>query len=352
MTILPSARHGERTRGLLIGAIGLAISVAALWLIVGSVDIAAAGEALANANLAYLLPALGILVIGVVLRIIRWQHLLPPLPNGQMISQVRIAPVLFIGYMGNAILPARLGEAVRAYLISRREAVPFSGALGSVVLERIIDTATLAVLAFAAAVGVGAAPWVVQGTGIIALVGVSVVVVLATIGLGPFVPLVRWVLVRVPERLHAMSLMPAIERFVEFSGGSHRRPVVIFAAVLSLGAWLCDAAMIWFVGQALGIHLAPAEAVLISAITVLSTAIPSAPGYVGTYELAAVSVATALGVASGPALALAVLAHSLAIVPSALAGAVALALLGGGWRSLSKAAVAQRAQQAQQVTGQ
>ena len=118
------------------------------------------------------------------------------------------------------------------------------------------------------------------------------------------------------------------------------------AALLSLGAWLCDAAMIWFVARSLQIFLDPAEALLISTITVLSTAIPSAPGYVGTYELAAVAIAGALGIPSGPALAMAVLAHLLGTVPSAIGGVISLVALGINWRSVSAAAVAARADSA------
>ena len=82
------------------------------------------------------------------------------------------------------------------------------------------------------------------------------------------------------------------------------------------------------VGRSLGLDLGVADAVLMGAVAVLATAIPAAPGYVGTFELAATSTAAALGVPRPEALALAVLVHVITVAPLALAGAVAIASSG------------------------
>jgi hypothetical protein len=81
------------------------------------------------------------------------------------------------------------------------------------------------------------------------------------------------------------------------------------------------------VARSVGVTIDPPAALLIAAVTVLGTALPSAPGYVGTFELAAASTAQALGVAAAPALALAVLAHAMAVLPVAIAGAVSLVVM-------------------------
>jgi len=87
---------------------------------------------------------------------------------------------------------------------------------------------------------------------------------------------------------------------------------------------MLDATTFWLVAQSIGVPVSPAAALLIGAVTVLGTALPSAPGYVGTFELAAATTAQAFGVAAAPALALAVLAHAVTVLPSAGAGAVSL----------------------------
>ena len=199
-----------------------------------------------------------------------------------------------VGYLGNAILPARLGEVIRAYLISRREGLAFGAALGSVALERIIDIATLAVMAFVAAVGVGAEAWIVQGTGVLAIVTCVLVLTLATTGIAPFVRIVGRLTAISAIRRQVAAVVTRLDAFAHWSGGAHRRRVMLISFGLSLVAWLCNAAMFWFVGQAVGASLSPAGALLLMAVTVLATAIPSAPAYVGTFELAAVTVAVSL----------------------------------------------------------
>lgn len=329
-------------RQAIFGLAGIAISVVALVIVMRSVDVRAAGDALARADLRLILVALGVYLVGLALRVFRWSRLLPPGPGGRAVPVRRILPVMMVGYLGNAVLPARLGEAIRAYLVARRERIPFGAAAGSVVLERIVDTATLAVLAFVAAISIGGIDWLTQFSAVAAAAGIGVVVVLATTGLAPLLPLARLVIGWLPIGERRSGLTRAAEQFVDSSGGAHRRPAVLVAAALSFGAWLTDAVVFWLVGESLGIGLSPLGALLVTAITVLSTAIPSAPGYLGTFELAAVTALGLLGVDGGPALAFAVLAHVMAIAPSAIGGSIALSSLGGGLRAISRAAVAQR----------
>jgi hypothetical protein len=99
---------------------------------------------------------------------------------------------------------------------------------------------------------------------------------------------------------------------------------VVVAAVISAVCWGLDATTFWLVAQSIGVPVNPASALLIAAVTVLGTALPSAPGYVGTFDLAASTTAQALGVAAAPAVALAVLAHAATVLPTAGGGAISL----------------------------
>src|ERR1035437_6684545 len=159
---------GTRRGSLAIRLVGLLVSVAAVWLVAHSVDLGACATVLSHANPIPLAACLGVIATQVVLRSVRWRLLLPSPPAGGRIGVSRIVPVLLVGYLGNAVLPARLGEPIRAYLVARREELDAVEAFGSVVLERVVDTATLAVVAFVAAVAVNAPSWIVQATGIAA----------------------------------------------------------------------------------------------------------------------------------------------------------------------------------------
>jgi uncharacterized protein (TIRG00374 family) len=126
----------------------------------------------------------------------------------------------------------------------------------------------------------------------------------------------------------AASLATGIgARLGEFADGaamSGRRRVVLGAAFLSVLAWGMDATVIWLAAASLGITLEPGQAIVISGVAVLGTAVPAAPGYIGTYDLAASAAAVAVGIAPESALAIAIVAHALTLLFVAFAGVLAL----------------------------
>ena len=334
---------GGRRGTLGIRIIGLLVSVVALWVAVRSVDVGATATQLSRANAIPLLLCLAVISTQVLLRSFRWRVLLPAPRNGGRIALERIVPVLLVGYLGNAVLPARLGEPIRAYMVARREDLDAVEAFGSVVLERVVDTASLAVIACIAAVGVGAPEWIVRATGIVAVVGCVGTAVLALVGLGALVRVARRLVGRTP---FATTLEPILSRLDAFAIGidrPSRSTDILLAAIVSAGCWLLDGTTFWLVATSLGISVSPAAALLVAAVTVLGTALPSAPGYVGTFELAAAATAQALGVAASPALAMAVLAHAMAVLPTAAAGAISLVAINARLGRLAKdAAEAER----------
>ena len=108
---------------------------------------------------------------------------------------------------------------------------------------------------------------------------------------------------------------------------------VALSAVLSVAAWGCTVLAFLSVGQALGIELTVGEGTLLAAGTNLATAIPSGPGYLGTFEYAGQMIAVAFAIPSESGLALALLMHALTLAISTVGGSIALARL--GWTSKS-----------------
>ncbi len=100
--------------------------------------------------------------------------------------------------------------------------------------------------------------------------------------------------------------------------------MILAAGALSLGGWLLDAGLFLAAAASLGIALPVGSAVIIDAAGALATALPAAPGYVGTYDLAVSAVGAGLGLEPAKAVALAAVVHAMVLVPIALAGAVAL----------------------------
>ncbi|MDP2953415.1 MAG: lysylphosphatidylglycerol synthase transmembrane domain-containing protein, partial [Chloroflexota bacterium] len=120
--------------------IGLLVGLAFLVLFLYRTDLSEMGHALAQANYIFLLPAMGAYFVAVWLRTLRWQILLAPLGR---VSRGRLFPVVVIGYMANNILPVRLGELARAYLLGEKEKMSKAAVLATVLVERLMDGVAL-----------------------------------------------------------------------------------------------------------------------------------------------------------------------------------------------------------------
>lgn len=312
---------------------GIAISAAALAIVASSIDLGETGSILAEADPLPLVAIVGIVAVQVTVRAWRWSFLMPHATDGRRLRVRRLLPPLLVGYLGNAVLPARLGEPMRAVLASRREKVGTTEALGSVLLERLIDVATLAVVAFCGALVVGAPEWITSVLGVAASGGVAGIAILVSVGIQP--------IVAVADRIgldRRPALRSLVGRFAASLGGAGRRRAIGISAGVSIGAWLLDAVSFWLAAQAVGVELSYAGALLVAGFTVLGTAVPSAPGYVGTFELAAAAAAGALGVPSAAALAMAVVAHVMTLAPMALGGAASLPIIGTSLASAAREA--------------
>ena len=270
--------------------VGVAISAIFVYWAVGQVrDFSSVENALARANYLYVVPALVAYFFGVWLRSVRWHFLLRPMKR---IRVDRLFPVVAIGYMANDVLPARLGEVVRSYVLGEREQVSKATAFGTIFVERAFDG--LAMLVFIGAVGLFV-PFDSSLQSIFRVAGaffVAVVVLFFVVASnkGRALALMRRALLVLPE-----SARVSAERLGEsFIGGldamqSGRLMAITF--VLSLGAWLAEATMYYLVALGFQLTLGFQAYVLTTAVANLGTMIPSSPGYVGTFDaLALVSL--------------------------------------------------------------
>lgn len=317
---------------------GLAISLVALAFVFSTVDVAAAWEILAQADVVVLLLALGIVAAQIVVRGWRWRVVLPHRPDGTPVPIARTILPLLVGYLGNAVLPARLGEPIRAALVARREQLDTLESFGATMLERLIDVVTLALVGFIAAVALGAEWWIVVAAGAVGIGGLVAFGVLVLVGTTRLADIGATLLSRIGLGARTVRFQGWVR---SFAGGVDRGrdlPRLGLAIGISLVAWVLDAMIFFLVAIALGIDIGFPGAVLIGAVAVLATAIPAAPGYVGTFEVAATTTAVALGVPRPEALALAVLVHLITVLPVALAGGVAVVATGSRLGQLAEAA--------------
>jgi uncharacterized protein (TIRG00374 family) len=304
--------------------VGAAISVVALWFVLRSVDLARTAEILGQADLRWVAFAAALLTLDLSFRALRWQRLLRP------IAAIRYLPMfgyLLIGYLANNILPARLGELVRVHYLGDREGISRASALGTVVVERVVDLVAVVAIASAALL-------ILSVRGVVAsavLVGAGVAgLFLAVLALGI-------VAHRVPgaDRLGAIvDRWPTIRSLARSLQGGlavASRPRTLAEALLATAAsWTVAILSFAAVGQAIGVELSIGQAALLASGVALASAVPAGPSNLGTFEFAAVEIGKAIGIPADSAFAMALLVHATILVVTSVGGGIAFARL--GWR--------------------
>ena len=241
-------------------------------------------------------------------------------------------PCLLVGYLANNVLPARLGELVRCHFLGDREDISRATVLGTVVVERVVDTAVVVAIAAVAILALNVRGVLTDFLGVAiavgALLAVGLSVAIAAHRLPGATRIAGWF-----ERWPGVGRVAS--RLRDGLAVAGRPKILLTALVLSIAAW--SATLLGFVaaGRAVGLDMGIGEAALLSSAVALASAIPSGPAYLGTYELAAVKVGEALGLPADPTFALALLVHVSIVVLTSTGGAVALRRLGWRWASLA-----------------
>jgi uncharacterized protein (TIRG00374 family) len=243
--------------------------------------------------------------------------------------------------MGNNIYPARAGEVLRAVVLKRVEGVPVSASLATIIVERVFDGVVMLSFIFVNL------PELARMTADSGFVGNIQAVALW--GTGAFIGALGFFLAAAmfPERAEALVAVLVVRlvplRFrdkilgvvTHFLGGleslrSPRDALMVF--VISIVIWLLETGKYWFVMHAFPeIQVSFFALMLMNGIVNLATTIPSAPGYIGTFDAPGIAVLMAYGVDRAVAAAYTLVLHVALWVPITALGAYFLAREGIKW---------------------
>ena len=283
--------------------ISFALAIAIILFVVRGLDIdlAKTWEYMRGANLWLLLAGFVVFYATFPLRAVRWRLLLDnagvPVREGRTswASLPALMEYLYLSWFANCIVPAKLGDAYRGYLLKHNGRVSFSATFGTIFAERLLDM--LGLFTFLVISG-----WFVFGThlpretNVIFISGlVLVVLIIAGLaGMRYFSPLLRRFM---PARL--------LSKYEPFEAAALRsfRPRILPALTLLTGSvWLLEGFRLFFVIQALGaegLHLTLPVIIFVALASSLLTVIPFTPGGLGVVEGAVTAVLLALPVAPG-----------------------------------------------------
>jgi len=267
--------------------IGIALSLVGCWYAFAGVDFSAMVESMAQVDSVWLAASVGCSLLSLVVRAIRWQLILSDvkaMPLGSLVSAI------FIGQLANNLLPAHLGEVVRAWALSRREAVSAPTALGSIFVDRLLDVlAALGILGLCLAMP---SDLQAEASGLLKRFGAIVLVLVVAGGTGLlFAMRYRQALLRTTERwatrtgrawvLHGVELF---HRFLEGLCGLRGGANMVAVSMLSLLVWGVAIVSCALLAEGLGLRLTLIQTALVFVIILFGIAIPSAPGFVGTFH--------------------------------------------------------------------
>ncbi|MEW6031028.1 MAG: lysylphosphatidylglycerol synthase transmembrane domain-containing protein [Chloroflexota bacterium] len=317
--------------------LGVSISIVFVWLALRGLRLDEFWRAVQSANYWWLLPGIAVYFAGVWVRAWRWHFLLGPIKK---IPTKTMFPVTAIGYMGNNVYPARAGEVLRAVILKRKEGVPVSASLATIIVERIFDGVVMLAFVFVnlpeLAKLTGSSGFVgniqqaaLIGTGV--FLGALVIFLLAAMFPQVTAKAGLWFIEHLtPKRLHA-KIISVMNKFLD-GLASLRSPFnVLMVFFTSVIIWLLETGKYWFVMHAFPFQVSFFALMLMNGIVNLATTIPSAPGYIGTFDAPGIAVLAAYGVEQSVAVGYTLVLHVALWLPITLLGAYYLAREGIQW---------------------
>ncbi|MFL5688962.1 MAG: lysylphosphatidylglycerol synthase transmembrane domain-containing protein [Chloroflexota bacterium] len=306
-------------RGALLRAVlGIAISLFAIWVLIGSVDLEAAWTVLRTASPAWIAVMLITATIDIGARGARWRALLAPIAP---LPYRRVLGYTYIGYLANNVLPARLGELYRSHALGDGEGVSRTTVLGTVVVERVVDTIMVVAIA-ALAVLVLSVRGVMTSAVLLGLAFVSLLVIALAVGMFahrlPGASRVEAIIARRPR------LLELARRLREGLAVAGRPRVVAIAIAFSAVAWSASILTFLAAGQAVGVELTVAQGALLCSGVALVSIVPAGPANAGTFELTVVLIAEGFGISRDDAFAMGLLVHLMVLATTSVGGVIAL----------------------------
>ena len=274
------------------------------------------GQLVAGADIGFLALAFLAYYATFPIRGYRWRYVLER--SGMSVRLGDATEILFLSWFVNCLVPAKLGDLYRAYLLRANYGASISRTLGTVFIERIADIIIIAILALTAGY------WSFRGysrpdidalfiLGFVIAIGLVVLVVALRL-FGAHIG--RWL----PTRIGALW-----ERFQEGSTGAITRRSVPVVLVLTVAIWLLEGARLYFVIRALDlpeVGLGISASVFVALAAALLTAIPLTPAGFGFVEAGIIGVLSIYGVTREPAAAVALVDRGLTIVTVIILGGI------------------------------
>jgi glycosyltransferase 2 family protein len=281
-------------------AVGLIISLSLLLLTLRGLQWRELLAASRSTDYTLILLAVGVIFVTFVGRAWRWSFLLRPI---RRLRTEELLPIVLIGFFGNYVLPAKAGELVRAYVLSKRGPLSKSAILGSIAVEKTMDMLILFVILLGVLWAVPLPEWITQfeqGAAVVLLALLVLVFALAARGRRVADLIARGLQFVLPWGKARVARLT--QSFTDGLGVLYQGSNLGAVILLSGTVWGLMTCMFAIIGSAIGLHVPLYVYLILAATTNMANLVPALPGRLGTLEFLSVTVLGLFGVTSSTAL--------------------------------------------------
>lgn len=305
--------------------LGIGVSSFFLFLTFRSIDGAKLLDALRNMDPRFLAAAVASTLVSYYVRAYRWKLLLI---EDKRTAMSNLFSATSIGYMANNLLPARIGELVRVYVLGEKEGIDKGTVFASLVLDRLFDGFSVLFILVATLFTIQIPgtdteirPALMMGgyVTVAAYLGIVVFLVLLKKNTMLMLRFAAFLLKPFSSRL-AEKVIPLLGSFIKGIRLSSRP--AILAGLLG-SSFLIWATAIWPIDLTLrsfGIALPLTASLFIMVLLVVAVMVPASPGYIGTYHYACFKALSVFGISGEKALSVALVLHAINFFPITLLG--------------------------------
>jgi uncharacterized protein (TIRG00374 family) len=299
--------------------IGILISLVFLYLAFRKVDYIELWNALKGANYWWILPNVALVIASMWMRAYRWKFMVNPIKRvgmGSLFSSV------MIGFMANNVLPARLGELVRAYSLGNKENMSRSATFATIMVERVFDGFALLLILWISLLMYPQLPgWVRSASNLFLLINIATLgfLVLIEVKRELALRLFRWLFQILPGKLSDRA-EEVVEKFIGGLKVFRNVPSLLWILAWSVLLWLVVGISNYFIFLAFDQQPAVFASFILLGIVSLAVMLPSSPGFIGTFHAACVASFLILNLNQAVSRPFSIILHASQYIPITLLG--------------------------------
>jgi glycosyltransferase 2 family protein len=292
--------------------LGILISVILVYLSIRGINLQDVFRDLKKIQPTYVIFFILLIILMQWLRSYRWGVILQPMGK---LGQFSLFSVTSVGFLAIASIPARIGELARPYLISKRSSIKMSSALGTILIERVLDGFTVLAIAVIVLLLTDLPPWMIRSSIIFFLLalGMFCFIIFLILRRDAALKLINKILSKLPGKF-AHKIDELIHHFIDGFQIVTNIKFLLYLFFLSALIWLVDVLAIYMLLKAFGFNLPVMASFVVMIILIVGIAIPTAPGYIGNWHAACWLGLSLFDVAKTEALSFAVVYHFLSMV--------------------------------------